>query len=279
MRENMVQEKVVVVIPVHSPNPSAYELISFKQCFAVLGNHPIKVLAPMGLELAAYRAVVSAFDTVFIAPKWQRSVRDYNKLKTSRFFYRLFKNYQFLLTYELDAFVFRDDLLFWCDKGYDYIGAPWFEGFSEIGNNNTITGVGNSGFSLRKISSIEEILKQIFYKNEMEYTGKIITRVKGYVKMSYRWPLNMLSNQLGENYTMQKNFPYHEDIFFGIIAPQYAKNFKVASVADAVRFSFELRPKLLYELNGEALPMGCHAWWRYALDFWRPHIEKLGYSL
>ena len=30
-----------------------------------------------------------------------------------------------MLIYQLDAFVFQDDLAYWCQQNYDYIGAPW----------------------------------------------------------------------------------------------------------------------------------------------------------
>jgi hypothetical protein len=37
-------KKVVVVIPIHSE--SVFELISFQQCFKILSNHSIKIVAP-----------------------------------------------------------------------------------------------------------------------------------------------------------------------------------------------------------------------------------------
>jgi hypothetical protein len=272
-------QKVVVVIPIHSPSPSAYELISFKQCFTILGSHPIKILAPKGLDIARYQDVVPEFETIFIDASWQSSITKYNKLKTSRFFYGLFKEYQFLLTYELDAFIFRDDLLLWCSKNYDYIGAPWFEDYIQEGLSNKLIGVGNSGFSLRKIGPILELLKRIYYKNPLEYNSGKLGMLKLYTKKPFRWLMHHYNNALGENYTVQNNFPYYEDIFFGTVAPIYAKDFKVASVEEAMRFSFELKPALLYERTNGELPMGCHAWWRYAFDFWKPHIEKFGYVL
>ena len=44
-------KKVVVVIPLHSETPNELELISFQQCFKILGKHPIKIVAPEGLNL------------------------------------------------------------------------------------------------------------------------------------------------------------------------------------------------------------------------------------
>lgn len=39
-------------------------------------------------------------------------------------FYRRFGKYKYMLIYQLDAFVFSDKLLDFCEMGYDYIGAP-----------------------------------------------------------------------------------------------------------------------------------------------------------
>ena len=32
-------------------------------------------------------------------------------------------------------------------------------------------------------------------------------------------------------------------------------------------------------MNQDRLPFGCHAWFRYDLEFWRPHIEAFGHDL
>jgi hypothetical protein len=270
-----MKNEVCIVIPIHSPSPKPYELISFQQCFRILNSHPIKIVAPKGLSLAAYRKVIPQFETITIDPKWQADLFYYNKLKKSRFFYNLFREYNFLLTYELDAFVFSDELEYWCDRGYDYIGAPWFEGYNTAGPNASLMGVGNSGFSLRKIKPIQRILKSWFYKNPKDYDTNVMGLLKTYLKTPYQW----LRNQMGENYTIQYNYEYHEDIFFCEAVPQKFKDFKIAPISEAIKFSFEVKPEYLFQLNNNQLPMGCHAWWRYNLDFWKPHIESFGYRL
>lgn len=267
--------KVCIVIPIHSATPVPYELISFQQCFKVLGEYPIKIVAPVGLNLNSYREVVPSFEVIYIDPRWQKSVASYNKLKLSRFFYRLFSEYEYLLTYEPDAFVFKDELTEWCAKGYDYIGAPWFEDFHLAQPTSPFFGVGNSGFSLRKIAAAQKVLKSIYYKHPFEYTSGIRNLVAAYAKMPYRW----LRNQSAENYTIQQTCDISEDRFFGQVAPAYAKDFKLAPIEEAMRFSFEVQPEVLFKLTHKQLPMGCHAWWRYSPEFWKPVITGYGYSL
>ena len=83
---------------------------------------------------------------------------------------------------------------------------------------------------------------------------------------------------MNENYTVQ-NSGLYEDRFFCDVAPAFSKEFKIAPIEEAVRFSFELLPQTLFKLNNNKLPTGCHAWWRYDLEFWRPFIEGEGYTI
>lgn len=266
-------KKVVVVIPIHSETPSKLELISFHQCFKVLGQHPIKILAPDGLDLSKYKILVPYFEVIFINPIWQSSVEKYNKLKLSQFFYKLFADYEFLLTYELDAFVFKDELLSWSTKGYDYIGAPWFEGYDNP--TDEFLGVGNSGFSLRNIKSMQRALRKIYIQEAAYHTfGK-----KSKIALQLSTWLNYMRIYFGENYTIQFAAHKNEDAFIAQIIATEIKDFKIAPVKEAIQFSFEVKPEFLYKINQNRLPMGCHAWWKYDSEFWKPFIESYGYQI
>jgi hypothetical protein len=280
----MNKQKVVIVIPIHSNSPSHYELISFKQCFTILGKHPIRVLAPENIKLDAYKQIVPFFDVILINPSWQSSILNYNKLKLSKFFYSLFDEYEYLLTYELDAFVFKDELLEWCNKGYDYIGAPWFKDY--INSSNEIIGVGNSGFSLRKIKTIQTALNKNYFK-ELHINVKFPkSKLAGIKRFIYN-----ISNFFGEteNLAIQRfngcfmhetnYYSLNEDFFISHIMSRKVETFSISPIYDAISFSFETNPTLLFKMNNFKLPMGCHAWWRYDLKFWKPYIENFNYTL
>jgi hypothetical protein len=70
-----------------------------------------------------------------------------------------------------------------------------------------------------------------------------------------------------------------EDQFWGLVAAKNFRWFKTPSSQEAMKFGFEMQPRKLFELNGRQLPFGCHAWWKYDLEFWRPYITAFGYSL
>ena len=65
-------------------------------------------------------------------------------------FYARYAGCEYILLYQLDAWVFEDRLDEWCDKGYDYAGAPLFApGSSDLQCART----GNGGFSLRRVEA------------------------------------------------------------------------------------------------------------------------------
>jgi len=115
------------------------------------------------MNVAAYKEISTAITFCQIDPWWQSSYRNFNRLKISPLLYWKFRRYDYILFYELDAFVFRDELDKWCQAGYDYIGAPWFDGFERCSNDSPFLGVGNGGFSLRRISAALRVLRSFAY--------------------------------------------------------------------------------------------------------------------
>ena len=268
-----------VIIPVHKPNPGCYELISFEQCYRILSQHSIYVVAPRNMDLSSYKRIIPHIQVKWVDPEWLSSLLNYNKLKLSIFFYKMFAGYKYLLTYELDAFIFKDNLSYWCAKDYDYIGAPWFEGWDDPEhklNGNRLVAVGNSGFSLRNIKVILKGIKSIYYVDPSQIQTESKNR---YLRYAKRLLKSMLINFSSENPTLQNAQILNEDWIISQLIGKNIKDFKVCPVAEAVKFSFEVKPETMFKINNESLPTGCHAWWRYNIDFWKPYIENFGYNL
>lgn len=230
---------VVVVVPVYRQTLTDLERISYKQLINVLGAFEIIAVAPDNLEIPQeikYEKIrVEYFPKDFFI-----SVDSYSRLMLSEFFYRRFIRYHYILIYQLDAFVFRNELMHFCSMDYDYIGAPWISGFCEYTNlKRKVLYVGNGGFSLRKVEACLHILER---------------------------------NQDLLNLYQERN----EDVFYSACD---GENFKVAPRKIALTFSFEREVRLCFEANNKLLPFGCHAWERYDLKFWKKHIEKFDYEL
>jgi hypothetical protein len=283
--------KVIILIISHKPELNYYEQISLKQCFKLLGNYPIKLICPEGLDISFYKTILPDPKFDFIDPSWQSTYENFNRLKIEPFLYERYSKYKFILFYEPDAFIFQDRLHYWCDLGYDFIGAPWFDGFSEADENSTIIGIGNGGFSLRNTENALRTLKQLKQLELLDYSSDSV-QIVNFLKILFLW--SKTRNQVAE---YVKSFKGNEDLFWTVKSGEQIKKirnrnslsriyqkyfineFNIAPIYKGIEFSFEQHPRRLFELNNYRLPFGCHAWWRYDLDFWKPHIEKFGYRI
>lgn len=230
---------VAVVVPVYKQILSEMEIISYQQLLKILGQFDIVIIAPNGLnlplEMKENNINVEYFDTEYF-----RSVHSYSCLMLSEGFYQRFLKYQYILIYQLDAFVFKNELLHFCSLGYDYIGAPWLSGFCEYTNlKRKILYVGNGGFSLRRVEAC----------------------------------LNVLCRHQKLRRIYQER---NEDAFFSACGDEI---FRVAPKKIALTFSFEREVKACFKENDNKLPFGCHAFERYNLEFWEKYIKDAGYDL
>jgi hypothetical protein len=265
----MAEKQVVVVVPFYKNTLNHPEKISLAQLFRILGNHPIVAIKPISLSLSPVEghekfAQVISFDDAYFY-----NIQGYNDLMLSENYYGRFLAYRYMLIHQLDAFVFRDELQYWCTQNYDYVGAPWLKRlanpdiFKEIKTQvitryhqfqNTFENglpsdrqfdnvVGNGGFSLRHTRK--------FYELTQKFDRKI------------------------QAYRQRHEHQFHEDVFWSIEVNRHVRNLRIPGYKKALRFSFENRPEQCMMHTGNRLPFGCHAWDQYT-DFWRPYLEKQG---
>lgn len=264
---------VNITVPIYKEIPTENDLISLNQLFKILGHHKITFVHPENLNLKYYQHFKSSckgFDE-----KYFKNISGYNSLMLHTDFYSSFSE-KYLLIYQTDCFVFKDELLEWCKKEYDYIGAPWLGSSTKIpplklifekGISTTKTAlnykgnrkfqkdksllynqVGNGGFSLRKREKCIEILKEL---SEV---------VKVYLK--------------------QKNLGtfYAEDVFFSIEPSRNNLEFTKPDYKEAAHFAIENKQTKAFEITKGELPFGCHRWDKER-DFWREYFAKFGYKI
>ena len=134
--------KVAVVIPVYR-ELNELEIISLAQCRKVLGRYPLVFVAPSGKNFSYF---ATGDMVVHFPEKCFCGVRAYSDLLMMPFFYEPFRDFDYILIYQPDAFVFYDALEDFCSLGYDYIGAPW-PYYAWLGSRKPKTPrVGNGGF-------------------------------------------------------------------------------------------------------------------------------------
>ncbi|MDR0972768.1 MAG: hypothetical protein LBM61_02120 [Prevotellaceae bacterium] len=248
-----------VLIPVYKSALSALERKSLLQAYDVLARYDLIVVKPASLDLSAWTEEFPRLQFFDFPDEYFRSIGDYNRLLLSAAFYQRFRTYEYVLIYQLDAWVFRDELAEWCARGFDYIGAPWLQKpiyrwplvrsyMQWLHKRKLQTGkpskqslynrVGNGGLSLRRVES--------HLRAVLNYQSRIA------------WFL-----------AQPRSHFYNEDVFWATEVPEFI----YPSPEEALRFSFDKYPAYCYQLTGGRLPFGCHSWYKRKMrKFWQPII-------
>ena len=241
----MSKIKAAVVIPIYKDELNEFEKISLNRVLKVLGRYPIIFFAPEGKK---FSYVPKDRPIIYFQAGFFKNLWTYNALMLEKNFYTYFFDFDYILIYQLDAFVFSDKLEYFCSLGYDYIGAAWPYTWGtlarknpNIENKKIILRAGNGGFCLRKPKAIYDLLKK--------------------------------KQNLAEKWRC-----FSEDTFFAYCGMNQKNKFKVAPVKIATKFSIELLAEHFYKKNNQ-LPFGCHAWQKLSADFYFNVFKNFGIDL
>lgn len=258
MDNNMNKEKTVIIVTFVWREMLSMEKMAFECALSRLGHYPFAVVHPINYSIDYIKQRYPYVIDIPMGDDNFLSVDTYNEMMLSPEFYFQFKSYDFMLVYQLDAFVFRDELDYWVRQDYDYIGAPWLPSdnlyqrtigeliirlrkllpfkHNQISHANKYFEVGNGGFSLRKISKMIEILER-------------------HRALLSKLPKGSRARQ--------------EDIVISIVLRKKC-HLKIPKWETAARFSFCDNPHRCFRVTKGTLPFGCHAWdtsnWE---NFWR----------
>lgn len=258
-----MKTSVKVVIPFYKETLNQWESKALANNMQVLSAHPTVFLKPDGLSVASLTAKYPQAEVLNVSENWlgtKRGIAGYNEMMMSQAFYDLFGDTEYILICHTDAWVFRDELSIWCGAGYDLVAAPWplrpryryfpFKQFLTLKKRfsrsshgfsrwDLLEKIGNGGLCLRRVSAFSAAC------------------------MRYAEDIKRLSNQPGGVY---------EDAFWALI-PQ---ELRYPSVDTALRFAFDVKPEVCYDLNNRQLPMGCHGFMhRSRAKFWQRFIPEL----
>jgi len=257
--------RLVVVIPIYKEGLTESEIISLKRVIKVLSNRDFSIVCPENLAVTNYlnyfvqagvKVLVQRFDDNYF-----NSIEGYNRLMLSVEFYSRFTLWTYLIIYQLDSFIFKDDLEKWIEADYDYIGAPWpnheralnfyksliYSRYKLIGllkktidfNKGERVFVGNGGLSFRKVSKFKMISKilHLFFRRHL--AGQI-----------------------------------NEDYIWSILVTKYFASFRVPPATIASKFALEESVEPIDLGSIESLPVACHAWEKYYPLLWKSVINK-----
>jgi len=210
---------------------------------------------------------------------WLTSVSTYNAMLLQSWFYQLFDDWNYLLIFQLDAWILGDDLAAWLEKSYTYIGAPWT---GHLGPDTPDVGVGNGGLSLRCVSEMIRICESplwrfmpVFRWRKLAYRMTLFRRYHLFPR-SQR-PLLFLKRSclfvamsLGWRNTLAyyAEIGIQEDHVLSVYAPCVYRWIRLPTMADAAAFSIESNPRQTMAEYQVGRPFGCHAWEKHDREFW-----------
>lgn len=240
-----MKDNVAVVVPVYKAQLSELEEVSLRQLQRVLGRYPRFFMAPQALDFD-YGTLGEGFCVERFPDTFFHNTTGYSCLMLSQGFYEQFASYEYVLIYQLDAFVFSDQLEAFCRLGYDYIGAPISRSvplWHALGIQ-----VGNGGLSLRRTASCLRMLRE---HGEAFLTG---------------------------NHPYKDPFIACEDAFWGFCGTQPAFEFRVPDVKTALSFAVQEDVQHAYRrMRNGWRPFGCHGWGKSHGEFWQSVFAAEGY--
>ena len=235
-------QNTIVLIPIYKAELDPLETYSLDISLAALAGRDTRFIGPRELDLGLYSSRYPSVSFIGFDEASFASIPGYNRLLLSQNFYQQFSEYEFMLILQTDAIVLRDELNYWCAQPFDYIGAPWPDGYELFVNLGLFEGtygkrvkvqVGNGGLSLRRISKCISLL------NEFDIAISVFSHTGS-----------------------------SEDLFFSVMGA-LSGDFIIPNEITASRFALELKPSYYVAVNGGKLPMGGHAWWKHEPEFWR----------
>ena len=264
---------VSVVIPLYTLKLSETELLALRQCFKVLGRHDIAIIKPKSLDLSPLPEMIGGephyrveeFDDSYFAGR-----EGYNRLMLSPDLYSRFLDSRYIFIHQSDVYVFRDELEQWCQRGYDYIGAPWLPAEGDV-----------SGWNLprRAIYMMRRLMgkrKSSCHPINLKYrvgNGGCSLRHTRHLHDAALKLADTLS-RIASDTSTSENF---EDVVWSVRINELSPGtLQVAPYQEAVFFSVESHPTMAMRLTGGQLPMATHAFARRRnRAFWKQHINGL----
>ena len=270
------EKRVAIMVPLISASLNEDEAISMRHLREFLDGYDKFLLVPEGLEVR-----MEGFDTLPLDQRHFGSAANHNRMLYRTDFWEKFGDYEYVLMYHLDALVFSDQLEEWCDRGLDFIGAP----FLRCAESPWVKEerVGNGGFALYRVPSVLKVLWSRYIGDPSKFWEDRFWRERETVRSVLR-PLRAavpawlkggatsgLRSQLKKIDRTEVN-ERGNDLFWSDEAKRHWPEFKVGSLEEGLAFAFETQPSVSLERMGGRLPFGCHAWGRYDRGFWEKYL-------
>ncbi len=252
----------VVVFPLYK-SPDPLELLFLENGIRLTNGFKQVIVAPEGLLIDSSFGMLEELEVKRFSRHYFEGLSGYNQLLLSRGFYTTFALFDYILIHQADVFLFKNELASWCEKNYDYIGAPWFRPDKL-----------NRGFLFKLLQQVKLAFKKNkVYANRHNKVGNgglSLRKVRTALKV-----LEIVQPLLIKQYTHTEGPEFNEDIFWSLVAPTLLPSYTVPEMREAMQFAVEFEPAKAYEILNQNLPFGCHAPLKHDVEFWKKFIPAL----
>ena len=118
-----MKELVSVVVPILNPVLSVREQTILAHCLKALAKYPFIFVISETADFSILKEKYPAVDFISFNEKYFESRQTLASLLLMEGFYERFSWSDFLLIHELNSWIVKDELHYWCKQGYDYLRA------------------------------------------------------------------------------------------------------------------------------------------------------------
>lgn len=195
-----IRKTCLVTLVVYKEHLENFEKLSLHRMFRVLHNYDITLICPEDLDMTEYDEIARAenypnyirwtFDKDYFTSK-----HSYNLLMVNYNFWYGVRNYDYIFNYQLDCYIFKDDLQKWMNESYDQVECICFDFKGDEFFN---------GQGLRKVRAFYDF---IFDKNNTDVISNFVATHLAVINTKKN---GLFKKEFAENYI----FVDGEDYFF-----------------------------------------------------------------
>lgn len=260
----MKQKDCIVIFPVYKLLNNI-EISVFDQAIKMTENYRHVFIAPQSMTFDSSFDKFKSIEIVRFNDHYFESIKGYNRLMLTKEFYRAFSDYEYMLIHQSDAYIFKAELNYWIERGFDNIGAPWIKPGKIL-----LTDFYKQVIKLLPFLFSKNAKRRYYVRNNVGNGGLSLRKISTFI-----YVLDHISPDRLNRYLKSDERDYNEDVFWSLEAPLVHQSMKIPKWEEALSFSFERGSEWSYKRVGHKLPFGCHGFARYESKFWEQYIPAL----
>jgi len=236
-----MKELVSILIPILNPDLTPHEETVLKHTLKALHRYPVILITYEGADLSVIESDHERVEVLTFKAKYFESRQALSNLFLMEDFYQRFTWSDFVLIHELNSWIVKDEIHYWCKQGYDYLHAN-----PVLDKNNFKDG------SINELSRIWGL-----NKSEKEALGRSFEN-DGLKLCNVQRMIKTLSARKKEAhyYRQSDDFQNKDSLFWEIEANRFWPQLRKPTPIVQTRFSQNMVSVLGYPDNRDAWPTG-----------------------